>query len=234
MPVATEPHDARPIWVFARLRASLLPVAFMVGCHAPSNTAAPDSPSVEPAPQRAATQADETPAAATEDPLPVWWTPLPSVSLDPLSDAEQRAARACAKTISGSDASPSDLLAAAECLGENRAYGLELRVLRQLLHDHPSAEEAPAVHVAIGRRFEQLDRRADALDAYARYLKTFPKHDDARALGERAVCLARSLGDTRTVEALLQDLQRLYGRRGFVTPPNIAFEQLCAGLAPVG
>lgn len=206
----------------------------MAGCHAPSNTTAPASPSVEPAPATAAAQPEETPAPATEDPLPVWWTPLPSVSLDPLSDEEQHAARECVRTISGSDAPPSDLLVAAKCLGEQRAYGLELRVLRQLLHRHPTAEEAPAVHVAVGRRFEQLDRRADALDAYATYLKTFPKHDDARALGERAVCLARSLGDTRTAEALLQDLQRLYGRRGFVTPPDIAFEQLCAGLAPLG
>lgn len=203
----------------------------MAGCHVTSNTTA--SPSADAAREDPPTQTDETPEPATADALPVWWTPLPSISLDPLSDEEQRAARECVQAVSGSDAPPSDLLEAAECLGEQRAYGLELRVLRQLLHEHPTAAEAPAVHVAIGRRFEQLDRRADALDAYATYLRTFPKHDDARALGERAVCLARSLGDTRTAEALLLDLQRLYGRRGFVTPPNIAFEQLCAGLAPL-
>jgi hypothetical protein len=163
----------------------------------------------------------------------VWWTPLPPLSLDRLSEVEQQGAAACMQGIAGAEVTPPDLVAAAECFGKHRAYGLEVRALRRLLHEFPNAAEVPSVLVAVGQRFEQLNLRADALDAYSTYLRRFPKHDDARALGERAVCLARSLADAETVRALLHNLGRAYGRRGFVTPPDIAFEQLCMGLAPI-
>lgn len=54
--------------------------------------------------------------------------------------------------------------------------------------------------------------RSKAVETYRSYLSKYPAHDDARALGQRAVCLARSLKDSATVETLLSDLERNYGR----------------------
>lgn len=56
---------------------------------------------------------------------------------------------------------------------------------------------------------------------------------DAKTLGKRAACLAHSLEDTATVDKILMDLTRFYGRKGFVAPPKAALPQLCGGLAPI-
>lgn len=79
-------------------------------------------------------------------------------------------------------------------------------------------------------RHEQLDDRPAAIAAYADLLARYPAREDARALGQRAICLAASLDDMQTVEELLSRLAELYGRRGFVVPPPQALVQLCAGL----
>jgi tetratricopeptide (TPR) repeat protein len=173
-------------------------------------------------------------AAGADLPAP-WWTPLPAISREPLTAAEQSGAVACADTygIEAADVAADDLLAAAECLGDQRAFGRQLRVYAYLLDKYPATEHEPAVLLALGQRYEQVELRAQAIDAYRTYLRKYPKHDDARAGGQRAVCLARSLDDATTVADLVSDLERLYGRNGFVTPPPAALEQLCVGLPPV-
>lgn len=55
------------------------------------------------------------------------------------------------------------------------------------------------------------------------YLKRYPKADDARTLGKRAVCLAWALADEGRVDELLGQLDRFYRRRGFVRPSTRAF-----------
>ncbi len=203
-------------------------------------------PTVSPAEGEVAAPASSSTAAVEESPPdparapegdqpPPWWTPLPAVSLEPLAPADQQAVSQCAERyrIQAADVTADELFAAATCFSDLRAFGHEIRVHEYLLRQHPDTPHAPEVLVALGHRYEQIDMRPKAVAAYVQYLRTYAKRDDAQALGERAVCLARSLGETDTVDELLAQLERNYGRKGFVLPPPAAFEQLCAGLSPV-
>lgn len=107
-------------------------------------------------------------------------------------------------------------MAGAACLRGARHYGMEIMLLGRVAQQNaepPLAMEATRVR---GIRLEQIDDRARALEAYVEYLQRRPKHEDALALGKRAVCLARSLGLEQQERFLLAELQRLYGRKGFV------------------
>lgn len=63
---------------------------------------------------------------------------------------------------------------------------------------------------------------------FAGYLQKYPRQDDARAIGMRAVCLARSLTNEQREEELLGQLDRYYGRKGFVRPSSQDMPTLCA------
>lgn len=77
----------------------------------------------------------------------------------------------------------------------------------QLNKMHPTGPHAAEVLVLLGHRFEQLDLHGKAVASYQSYLSTYPKHDDALAMGKRAVCLARSVGDHGTAQAILSELE---------------------------
>lgn len=130
--------------------------------------------------------------------------------------------------VQESDVTAPELMAAAQCLGNIPLPGHEIRIYKHLLQTHPEAPEVMEATRALGGRYEQIDVRPQAVDAYVAYLRRFPKQADARALGQRAVCLARSLGDTTRATEVLAELERLYGRRGFVRPDDVTLERLCA------
>ena len=179
------------------------------------------------------TDASEPTSEVADDLPPPWWTPLPSISLGPLTKEELAGSMACIspERAASEDVTAEELFAAAQCLGQHRAFGKEVVMYRVLLDRFPHAPNVPDVQIAMGRRYEQVDRPWDAVRAYARLVKLYPKHEDAEALGKRVVCLARSLDDPDTAQSMLQDLQRLFGRaRRFVPPPEAALDQLCAGL----
>lgn len=205
------------------------------------STAAPavapvDPPQPAPAqatPSHAAPASPQPPTAAA-DPAS-WIPPLPSLSLAELTADQQARARACLEThdVRAPDTAPAVLMAAAECLARIPAPGHEIRLYRQLVETAPSAPQALEATRRLGERLEQIDARAPAAAAHASYLRRYPKQADARALGQRAVCLSRSLGDDASVAALLTDLERFYGARGFSRPTDAALEQLCAPLPPL-
>jgi tetratricopeptide (TPR) repeat protein len=211
----------------------------MLGCRQPATTSAP---SVEPPPadEAASPAADPHPgeaeAKAADDLPEPWWTPPPPVSLARLSEAEIAAVRLCDEQHGrgSTDSAPAAVLAAARCYGDARAFGRELAMYQRVVEDNRDSEAVAEALRRIGGRAEQLDDRPRALEAHRNYLTRYPKSDDARALGQRGVCLAQSLGDRHTVDALLDQLSMLYARRGFVVPPPAAFPQLCAGLPPIG
>ncbi len=230
--------------MLARLSALVLAIVVTPAC-VNQPTAAPEEP--QPAASKALETADPEPVdvAATEPARsrdeggeelpPPWWTPVAPISLEELSQADQAAVKDCVEQhrVTESDATADELYAGAVCLGAHRAYGSEIKVFTRLLQQYPDAPQYGDVLVALGQRYEQIDMRAKAVDAYRTLLAKYAKRDDAQPMGKRAVCLARSLGDAATVETLLADLHRRYGRQGFVVPPDVAFEQLCIGLPPM-
>jgi tetratricopeptide (TPR) repeat protein len=216
------------------LHLALLLAAVGGGC---ARRTAPPPAVAQPAAEAPRPAADEpdTQARDGSDLPPPWWTPLPALSLGALTEHEIAAAKACgdAHDLSSRDTAAADLLTAAHCFGAARAFGKEIAMYRRILADHRGAEEAAIALLDLGQRHEQLDDRPAAIAVYADVLARYPTREDARALGQRAVCLAASLEDTQTVEKLLSQLDELYGRRGFVVPPSQALVQLCTGLPPV-
>lgn len=181
-------------------------------------------------------ESEPEPVGAADDQPVAWWTPVTPISKEQLSDTDPSAVRTCVEEhrVQADDVTADELFAAAKCLAGHRAFGHEVRIYMHLLQQFPGEGHADEVLVTVGHRYEQLDVRQRAVDAYRQYLAKYPKHEDARVLAQRAVCLARSLGDTATVEQILADLTRLYGRKGgFVAPPEVALAQLCHGLPPV-
>jgi hypothetical protein len=229
------------------IAARLLPLALLAACLAacsttPRRDAAPPSadahegtPKAPPgqAPRPQASSEDAAAPAAPPD-AASWIDPLPTLVLVDLRDDQQARARAC---LEGRDVSPSatptTIMAAAECLGAIPAPGHEIRLYRLLVEAHPTAPEAIEAMSRMGTRYEQLDIRAQAAEAYFAYLRHYPKQADARALAQRAVCLARSLGDGARVDDLFTELERLHGGRGFSRPTDDALARLCAPLPPV-
>jgi hypothetical protein len=190
--------------------------------------AAPDEPDPdEPDPAE--------PEPAEPAPTGTWIDPLPPLSLARLTDEQVARSNGCieAHDVRSPSTTPAELMAAADCLSAIPVPGHEIRLYQHLLSTAPTAPEALEASRRLGTRFEQVDVRDRAVETYERYLQRYPMQADARALGQRAVCLARSLGLQARVDALLSDLERLYGRRGFTPPSDAELEALCAPLAPL-
>ena len=149
-----------------------------------------------------------------------WRPPLPPLVLAETTEAQRAEAQACLERhrVQQPDVRSDELFAAAVCVGEASLPGQEIRLYQHLLATFPNSAEAVEASRAVPLRLEQVGALAPALDAYESYLRRYPKQDDARAMGQRAVCLARALGDQAREEALLDDLVRLYGRSGFSVP----------------
>lgn len=205
--------------------------------------------SVEPAPQvpeATVDVAEPTPSAATAEPEPAepaepaaasaWYAPLEPLTLRQLNGAQKKQVGECPDNhrVKEPDVRPEELAAAAECLGAIPIVGHEIRMYRLLLQRHPNAPEAIAATRALGRRYEQIDARDQAVKFYTEYLRRYPKQADARELGQRAVCLTHSLGIETKVTELLDLLVRFYGRRGFERPASEQLGQLCAAVPPLG
>ncbi|MEX1367319.1 MAG: hypothetical protein AB1Z98_29600, partial [Nannocystaceae bacterium] len=129
--------------------------------------------------------------------------------------------------VTNPEVSLGELMAAAACLRGARQYGREVSMYRLVLQRRPQAPIASEATRSMGLRLEQMDERSGALDTFEDYLKRFPKQADARAVGTRAVCLARTLGDSRREEHMLGTLERNYGREGFARPEPEQLPALC-------
>jgi hypothetical protein len=236
------------------ISARVLSIALLLPCAlacatAPGRGAAPPSATADEgtpdaAPRDAASPT--APSAPEESPDGVgvpavpsdersWIEPLPALVLTDLTEQQQARTVACLEghDVRSADPPPGAIMAAADCVAAIPAPGPEIRLHRLLVESHPNAPEAREATRRLGLRYEQIDVRAQAATAYAAYLRRYPTQADARALAQRAVCLARSLHDAAQVEALLTELERLYGRRGFSRPSDDALARLCAPLPPV-
>jgi hypothetical protein len=205
---------------------------------APTLEHEPAPPISEPPVDGAATEPNAVEASTSESAAPQptgWRPPLPPLALVEATDAQKERARQCfdIHRVQAPDVRPDELLAAARCVGELSLPGHEIRLYEHLLATHPAAPETMEATRELGRRLEQVDARAPALEAYEAYLHRYPKQDDARALGQRAVCLARTLQDDARADALLTDLARLYGRRGFARPSTDELPGLCGETSTV-
>lgn len=222
-----------------RIIPSLLAaVTAMLGCRGVASSSAADlhpPTAVDDAPPLDASHGNGVAANARPPLPPPWWTAPSPVTTAPLSEAEMDAVRSCQEThdLDRPGALGAELLAAAQCYGDARAFGRELVAYQRVVDRGDDAEAVGEALRRIGSRAEQIDDRPRALRAHRAYLERYPRNGDARDVGQRGVCLAHSLGDQPTVDALLDELSALYGSRGFVAPPPAAFPQLCSGLAPI-
>lgn len=160
------------------------------------------------------------------------WRPLlPAISTEALDEAEVQKATECAEThrLMEMDAKKSagELMAATECLRDARDYGKEVAIHRLILAQYADDPLAVDAMRTMGLRFEQMDNRSGALDTFEEYVQRYPKQKDARALGLRSVCLARSLEDSRREEQMLGVLQKKYGKKGFSRPKPEQLPALC-------
>jgi len=158
-----------------------------------------------------------------------WRPSLPTVSLETLDEDEVRRGSACFEThgVTELETGAEGLMAGAACLRDARSYGKEIAVHRMIIARFPEDPLAAEAMRTMGLRFEQMSNWSSALDTYETYVEMYPKREDARALGLRAVCVARVLGDGRREEEMLGDLKRLYGRKGFVRPKAEQVAGLC-------
>ncbi len=210
----------------------MLCMPWLLACHCAHSTM-PEEPAAASIFLETGDAESETVGPQTPSELPpAWWTPLPTVSLDTLTTEETTAADHCVTEhrLPELSATSVELLAGAACLLSARAFGRAALVYQHLLRRYPSSPEAMNALRTVGRLYEQVGRISDALDAHRKYLSLYSSQAEARTLGQRAVCLARHLGDQDAVEQLLQTLDRSYASDGFIRPPPIAFPQLCAGL----
>jgi hypothetical protein len=189
------------------------------------------APNVEPTP--AADDATHEGVAAPADGS--WYTVRPPLTLRVATDAQKAQANVCVidNRVQEADVRAEELAAAAACLGAVPLVGHEIRIYRALLTRHSTAPEAMMATRQLGVRYEQIDVRDQAVKFYTEYLKRYPKQPDARELGQRAVCLAHSLGIDAKVTELLNQLERLYGRRDFERPEPQQLAELCAAVPPV-
>jgi len=178
-----------------------------------------------------------TPDDATHDEVAVptdgsWYTPRPPLTLRLLTAAQKAQVKACLddNRVKEADVRAEELAAAAACLAAVPMVGHEIRMYRELLSRHPVAPEAMMAMRQLGMRYEQIDVRDQAVEFYSGYLRRYPKQPDARELGQRAVCLAHSLGIAAKVKGLLDQLERLYARRGFERPDPHQLSELCAAV----
>lgn len=185
---------------------------------------------------------DSPPAAAEPDGDPVLETPiekgawrpaLPPIADVVLDDDDKEHVAKCQQTHGTNVAQPSPdaVMAAAECLRREHLYAPEAALLGTLVMKAPTAPEAADAMRLMGLRLEQLGKAATAMDAYDAYLRTHPKQPDAKALGMRAVCIAHEVGNEDKRDALLDALQRNYGRKGFRRPKLEELAGLC-GMTP--
>jgi hypothetical protein len=206
----------------------------VVGCGQQSTAHSPVSVAASGLPVEAPPDADPTPAEVHDerpsDPQETWLAPLPALELATLTEAQQAQLRAClnAHPIEDPRTGPADVLAAAQCLAEIPAPGPEIRLYRELVNRFPGAQESMTALRLTGQRLEQIDERAAAIDNYMAYLRRHPKEDDARALGQRACCLALSRGDEARTNAILHELDKLYRRKGFSRPTPEELVRLCS------
>ncbi|MEM9454941.1 MAG: hypothetical protein AAGF11_12230 [Myxococcota bacterium] len=158
-----------------------------------------------------------------------WRPPLTSLSKEPLDEAEQERTVECFEThhVLDPEAGSHELMAAAACMRGARAYGKEVSLYRLILGRHPELPEGMEVTRLLGLRLEQLDHQSGALDVFAEYLRRYPQQEDARAIGMRAVCVARSLMNDQREEELLGLLDRYFRRKGFVRPSPPDMPELC-------
>ncbi|MCH9685319.1 MAG: hypothetical protein K0V04_28040 [Deltaproteobacteria bacterium] len=187
------------------------------------------------------TAADPKPTAAHTQAVIVvpmhdaqWRPRLPVLPLHDLDETELQRSRECleAHRLDDPEVNPHELMAGAACLREARQIGREVTLYRHMLQAHPQLPLTMEATRVLGLRLEQIDDRAGALQAFSAYLARYPKQEDARAVGKRSVCLARSIGDMTQEEFLLSQLERLYGRRGFERPATDALPRLCGEATP--
>lgn len=204
--------------------------------HAMPSTAAPTADaSIEQGSSPAAAE-PEAAVAVTDVPVvevPIvgeqWRPPLTSLSKEPLDEAERERAAKCFEThhVLDPEVNAHELMAAAACLRGARAYGKEVSLYRLILGRHPELPEGMEATRLLGLRLEQLDHRSGALDVFREYLQRYPRQEDARAIGMRAVCVARSLTNDQREEELLGLLDRYFRRKGFVRPSPQDMPGLC-------
>jgi len=164
-----------------------------------------------------------------------WFAPRPTLTLRVLTAEQKAQVKACVDDgrVKEADVRADELAAAAACLAAVPMVGHEIRMYRELLNRHPTAPEAMMATRQLGVRYEQIDVRDKAVQFYTEYLRRYPKEPDARELGQRAVCLAHSLGIDAKVTGLLNQLDRLYARRGFERPDAHRLSELCAAVQPI-
>lgn len=202
--------------------------------------AEPESPPRQAAPAADPLPDDDFPAREDPDPEPAaggaapWFEPLPSLELAVGDDAQKASARACMDRhrVQQPDVTASELLAAAGCMADVPLVGHEIRLYKHLLQTHPQAPEAQEAARVAASRYEQIGIYDQAIDLHVWYLSHWPKADDARALGQRAVCLAHALGLTARRDEILAQLQRYYARTGFVAPNDESLDLLCVNVPP--
>ena len=231
-------------------RLVTLGVVAMVACTPQTETSPPHAVSSKAAPT-ADVSTEEGPSPAAAEPeaavamadvpvadVPVvevpivgeqWRPPLTSLSKEPLDEAEQERTVKCFEThhLLDPEVNPHELMAGAVCLRGARAYGKEVSLYRMILGRYPELPEGMEATRLLGLRLEQLDHRSGALDVFREYLQRYPRQEDARAIGMRAVCLARSVMNDQREEELLGLLDRYFRRRGFVRPSPQDMPGLC-------
>jgi len=165
------------------------------------------------------------PAPATES----WFEPLPAIDLNtPNTDQKVRAQQCIDRhRVHEPDVTAAEVLAAADCVREVPLPGHEIRLYKHLMTQFPSAPELKSASRSLGNRYEQIDARPQAVDAYLWFLRRWPAEPDAQSLGKRAACLAWSVGDKR-LSQILGTLEKLYGRKGFERPTRDQLSSLCA------
>jgi hypothetical protein len=221
---------------------SIATLLLAVACHSSKPATAelvapPEAASLD----DSAPRIDDATAEATnvrqDDPVvdDSWFSALPPLTLKKPNEAELKQLGECMKAnrVQQDDVTPAELAAAAACAGALGMVGHEIRILKVLVERHPTVAEVQASTLRLGQAYEQIDVRPQAIDAYATYLRKYPAADDARATGQRAVCLAWSLGDSNRVSELLAVLEQYSGRRGFSTPSAEALETLCDRVPPM-
>jgi hypothetical protein len=199
--------------------------------------AEPESPPVEPAPvaepapEDVPAPAEPEPAPATDSPA-TWFEPLPALDLSTGDDAQKASAHECMERhrVQQPDVTAGELLAAAKCMGDIPLVGHEIRLYKHLLQTHPNAPEVQEAARGAASRYEQIGIYDQAIDLQVWYLEHWPKADDARALGQRAVCLAHALGTNDRRDEILAKLQRYYARTGFEAPNDESLDVLCANV----
>jgi hypothetical protein len=201
-------------------------VSVLVSC---ARGNAPPRQAEHPAPAQSVDAPDDPPPDDAPKAEPSWCERLPELVLDPPSDAVAQAARACMARhgVMRPDADAAALMAAATCLRDVPAPGREIQIYRHLTASFPDAPEAKLATRELGLRAEQIDQRDLAITAYVAYLRRYPAEPDARALGQRAVCLARSLQDDARTDEIGALLEGLYGGKGFTLPDPEGLEAAC-------